>query len=251
MIYGLYLSGQGAQVQSARQDVIANNLANTSTNAFKRDLATAQAHLPYDAQQGRPTWLPGNLDNLPGGVTTGETVTDFSQGAMTKTSSKLDVAIHGKGFLQVTDGKRKYLTRDGQLAINNKNELVTREHGFPVLSAGGSPIAGIEPEHPIEIHSDGAVTQGGNDLGRMAVIEPRRYADVSKFGKNLYTTTGTSKPAAHETELKQGYLEASGILPVAAITEMIESSRILEANVNLIHTQDESLDRLLQSLPRK
>src|SRR5262245_26585479 len=125
MIYGLYLSGQGVQVQSARQDVVANNLANASTNSFKRDLATAQAHLPYDARRGRPTWLPGNLDNMPGGVSAGETVTDFAQGPLAKTTSTMDVAISGKGFLHVTDGRQKYLTRDGQLSLNANNQLVT------------------------------------------------------------------------------------------------------------------------------
>ena len=251
MIYGLYLSGQGAQVQSARQDVVANNLANTSTNSFKRDLATAQAHLPYDAQMGRPTWLPGRLDNMPGGVTPGETVTDFTQGSLTQTKAVFDSALQGKGFLHVTDGRQKYLTRDGQLAVNQNNQLVTREHGFQVLNTAGGPIGGIDPNNPIEIRGDGTVMQGDTEMGRMSIIEPQRYSDLTKFGKNLYTTTGTSKSAPAETELKQGYLEASGIQPVTSMMELIESSRTLEANVNMIHTQDESLDRLLQSLPRK
>src|SRR5229473_323187 len=46
MLYGLYLSAQGAQVQTLRQEVVSNNLANAATTSFKRDLVTAQSHLP-------------------------------------------------------------------------------------------------------------------------------------------------------------------------------------------------------------
>src|SRR5258708_27594663 len=109
MIQGLYLSGQGAQIQTLRQDVIANNLANASTTAFKRELFMAQAHAPYDVEQGRPTWLPGNLDNLPGGVTPAGTSTDFAQGEPTHTNGAFDLAMQGKGFLKVTNRQESFL----------------------------------------------------------------------------------------------------------------------------------------------
>src|SRR5438105_13653776 len=117
MIYGLYLSGQGAQIQTLRQAVVANNLANATTTSFKRDLVTAQSHVPYDAEHGKPTWIDGNLYDMPGGVTADDVATDFSQGELTKTDGAFDVALQGKGFLRVADGKKTYLTRDGQLAV--------------------------------------------------------------------------------------------------------------------------------------
>src|SRR4029079_8785877 len=104
MIYGLYLSAQGAQVQTLRQAVVSNNIANASTNSFKRDLVTAQAHLPYDSENGRPTWIEGNLHEMPGGVTS-DGATDYSQGALRQTKGAFDIALEGKGFLRVTDGK--------------------------------------------------------------------------------------------------------------------------------------------------
>ena len=142
MIYGLYLSGQGAQVQMVRQDVVANNLANAQTTAFKRELLTAQAHSTFDSQQGNRTWLPGNLDNLPGGVTAGGTATDFSQGELQHTQAPFDVALQGKGFLKVLNGKETYLTRNGQLSVGPQNQLVTRDQGFPVLNAEGAASDG-------------------------------------------------------------------------------------------------------------
>ena len=251
MIYGLYLSGQGAQFQMVRQDVVANNLANASTTAFKRELLTAQAHSPFDSAQGTRNWLAGNLDNLPGGVSPGGTSTDFSQGDLNRTQGAFDVAIQGKGFLKVANGKETFLTRNGQLTIGSQDQLVTRDHGYTVLSAAGSPLGGLDRTLPIEVNPDGMVTQGDSDIGKLALVEPQKYTDLTKVGKNMFTTSGKMSAASPETQVKQGYLEDSGVRPVTSMMELIESSRTLEANVNMIKTQDDSLDRLLQSLPRK
>jgi flagellar basal body rod protein FlgG len=239
-------------MQMIRQDVVANNLANASTTAFKRELLTIQAHAPFDSQQGNRTWLPGNLDNLPGGVTPGGTSTDFSQGELQRTQGSFDLAIQGKGFLKVANGKETYLTRNGQLSLGPQNQLVTRDQGYPVLSAEGAPLAGLDPALPIEIRPDGMVLQGGNnEIGKLALLEPQNYTDLTKVGKNMFAISGRTAPASPETQVKQGYLEDSGVRPVTSMMELIESSRTLEANVNMIKTQDDSLDRLLQSLPRK
>jgi len=251
MIQGLYLSGQGAQIQTLRQDVIANNLANASTTAFKRELFLAQAHAPYDVEQGRRTWLPGNLDNMPGGVSPAGTSTDFTQGELTHTGAAFDVAFQGQGFLKVSNGKETFLTRDGQLEISAQNQLVTRDLGYPVLGINGQPISQLNPDLAIDVHPDGLVMQGDTEVGRLALVEPQKYTDLTKTGRNLYGVSGRLTPAKPETQLKQGYVENSGVKPVASMMELIESSRALEANVNLIKYQDDSLDRLLSSLPRK
>jgi flagellar basal body rod protein FlgG len=230
MIYGLYLSAQGAQIQSLRQEVVANNLANSASTAFKRDLVRAQACLPYDAEHGRPTWLASHLDNMPGGVLPYQNATDFAQGQLNETRGPLDIALEGQGFLRVTDGKKHFLTRDGQLALNAQNEIVTQEHGYAV---------------------DGSLSQAGTPLGQFDLVEPKSYQELQKTGRNLYTYSGRLTPAKPEVQVKQGFLETSNVKPVLGMTELIETARVLEANVNLIRYQDESLARLLQSLPRK
>lgn len=250
MIYGLYLSGQGALVQQARQDVVANNLANASTTAFKRDMLLAQAHLPYDEEQGRPTWLPGNINRLPGGVTPVGSSTDYSVGDFTHTEGALDLAIAGKGFFKVQDGKKSFLTRDGQFELNQQNLLVTRDQGFTVLNTAGLPIGPVDPDLPIEFHSDGSVTQRDTELGKLALFEPQSYSELKKTGRNMYSTTGKLVPVA-DVQVKHGYVENSGVRPVASMMELIASSRALEANTNMIQYQDDSLGRLLSSLPRK
>jgi flagellar basal body rod protein FlgG len=251
MIYGLYLSAQGAQVQSLRQQVVANNVANSSTTSFKRDLLRAQAHLPFDAEAKRSHSLAGNLAALPGGVTSAGTATDFSQGTLMRTGAPLDLALAGGGFLQVSDGKRTFLTRDGRLAVNSQNQLVMRDSGQAVLSADGAPISGIDPALPVEVRTDGSVAQQGTVLARLALVEPASYDQIQKAGNNLYTTTSKLKPADPQTQVKQGHLENSGASPITGMMELIESARAFEANVNMIRNQDETLSRLLASMPRR
>ena len=251
MIYGLYLSAQGAQIQSLRQEVVANNLANSASTAFKRDLVRAQACLPYDAEHGRPTLLASHLDNMPGGVLPYQNATDFAQGQLNETRGPLDIALEGQGFLRVTDGKKHFLTRDGQLALNAQNEIVTQEHGYAVIGRGGQPLGAVDPTLPLEISVDGSLSQAGTPLGQFDLVEPKSYQELQKTGRNLYTYSGRLTPAKPEVQVKQGFLETSNVKPVLGMTELIETARVLEANVNLIRYQDESLARLLQSLPRK
>lgn len=251
MIPGLYLSAQGAQIQQLRQEAISNNLANASTASFKRDMIRAQSHLSYDAAKGGASRLPHNQNDLPGGVTPFDVATDFSQGQLVDSKNQFDVAFAGKGFLQVLDGKRNLLTRDGQLAISPDGTLVTRDHGYPLQSPNnGGPITGLDPALPITVEADGLIRQGGGEVGRLAMIEPADYQMVQKVGLNLYSNASKVVPAPAETELKQGLTEQSGVKPVSELTELIEASRAFEANVNLIKHQDDALGRLLAVIPR-
>ena len=252
MIYGLYLSAQGAAIQSLRQDVIANNLANASTNTFKRDMVRAQAHNPFDFKQSAASMFPahGGLKNLPGGVTPLDVATDFSPATFTATKQPLDLALAERGFFQVTDGKQTWLTRNGQFTINEKQQLVTRDHGLKVLITTGTPFGGLDQSVPLEIMPDGTVMQAGDNFGKLAVVEPVAYPQLQKTGNNLYTTQGRVLPAK-VVDVKSGYLEASGVKPMVEMVELIESERALESNVNMIKYQDDSLGKLLASLPPK
>lgn len=250
MIYGLYLSAQGAQIQSLRQEVVANNLANASTNAFKRDLLRVQAHHPFDRVQGSLGNGSEAFRQMPGGTTVANAVTDFSQGQFTETRSALDAALIGKGFFQVQDGKRTLLTRDGRFDINAQGQLITRDRGQLVINTDGTPIAGIDQTLPLDIRVDGTVQQGDTELGRLAIVVPAADNELQKVGHNMYAASGKLLPA-DGIQVKQGSLENSGVNPMQGMMELIESSRALESNINMIRQQDEALSRLLQSIPRK
>jgi flagellar basal-body rod protein FlgF len=252
MLYGLYLSAQGIQAQSSRVDVIANNLANAGTSGFKRDLAIFQSNRPYDLDHGGGYDPPGNQNALSGGVTTAQVATDFSAGPLIKTGGSYDVALTGSGFFQVNDGRQNYLTRNGQFTVSPSGELVSQGSGMRVQSVSGQPII-IPPEATrVEIADDGMASWIGSEgdrtqLAKLAVVQPPSEKQLQKSGNSLYRYSGNVLPAGPDVQVKQGYVEGSGVKPVSEMVEMVQASRAVEANVNMIKFQDDALDRLLQA----
>jgi len=227
-------------------------VANAGTSGFKRDFALFQSHRPFDIENGTGSEPPGNQYALSGGVSPAQIATDFSTGPMVRTGSAYDVALAGHGFFQVTDGQQQYLTRNGQFTVTHNGELVAQGSGMRVLSSKGVPIS-IPPEATrIDIADDGTLTATGGDgeqtqLGKLALVQPAAEGQLQKIGNSLYRANGDVSPAGGDLQVKQGYIEGSGVSPVNEMVEMIQASRAVEANVNMIKFQDEALDRLLQS----
>lgn len=252
MIHGIYLSSHGANAQSIRQDVIANNLANASTTGFKRDVATFQVFKPEDFRTNVSNRMDGNRHNEVGALAVDRISTDHTTGALQKTGRQYDIGLSGEGFLRVSDGQNEYLTRNGQLRRSIDGELVTQSEGLRILDTTGQPIQIPVTAAEISIGSGGEVSAVMADnqqipLARIDLVSAP--ADqLQKLGSSLYQTQAEVVPAGRELQVKQGFVEASGVNPIQEMTAMIETSRAFEANVNMIRMQDESLGRLLQTV---
>ncbi|MDZ4689361.1 MAG: flagellar hook-basal body protein [Planctomycetaceae bacterium] len=254
MIYGLYLSAQGAETQALRQAVLANNLANAQTTAFKPDVPVFQAHLPFDAQHQQATDVPPTIDDQTGGVSLAATVTNFTQGPLQVTNRPLDVAVMGPGFLQVGTPNGPLLTRNGQLAMDVEGRLTTQE-GHPLHDVAGQPIVIPEGFSQIDITGDGmvsAVDPGGvrETFAQVGLYEPNDIRLMTKEGDSFYRPLDGVRPAVNG-QLRQGILEQSNADPVHGMVELIETSRAFEMNMNLVKYQDEMLGQLIQSVQRK
>ena len=244
MPYGLYISAEGAQAQSTRMEVIANNLANASTPGFKRELAIFQARFAEEIQQGQEPAGAGTLNDIGGGVETLATITDFSEGPRKQTGIPTDRAIDGDGFFVVRRNGQNFLTRSGSFESNQTGTLVTQD-GDVVLSATGTPIAVAPDQGPWYGTPDGAVAQG-SELTYLALARPNSLGDLMKVGDNLFAPLAPIKPIdATQRKVSSHWLELSGVRPVNEMTEMIETSRAFEANVNMIRNQDQILGELV------
>jgi len=253
MINGLFLSAQGAHTQQVRLGVVSNNLANVTTTGFKRDLAVFQAHEPFDLVHGDPRNTPENLREAWGGVTVAEVETDFSQNSIKPTEGNLDIALTGPGFLRVSQGGKKFLTRDGRFTLQNDGTLTTL-NGAKVLTQDGSPINIDVEGGPISIAGDGTISQqteeGLNPIGQLGLVQPKSYDKLRKVGSNLYENLGGQTAAGPELSVKQGHIETSGVEPMHEMVQLIETSRAFDANLNMIKFQDEALGTLLSTVPR-
>ncbi|OHB65933.1 MAG: flagellar basal-body rod protein FlgF [Planctomycetes bacterium RBG_13_63_9] len=249
MPYGLYISAEGAQAQSTRLDVIANNLANVDTVGFKRELAVCQARYAEAITEGLKMPDSGGIDDVGGGVMVRQTVTEFSPGPLQQTNNRTDVAIKGNGFFLVRNGEETFLTRAGNFRVATDGRLTTQQ-GYEVLDQDGVSIA-VNPADPTwAITSEGAV-RGRGTSQNLALVRPVSPGDLVRVGENLFRPLTQPQPVPSTARaVVPGCLEKSAVRPTSEMTEMIQASRALEANVNMMKTQDEMLGGLINRLMR-
>ena len=244
MPYGLYISAEGAQVQSQRMEHLANNLANLETPGFKRDLPTFQARFAEAIQRGQSMPGDGSENDLGGGVKLMEVKTDFSHSTLRHTKMPTDFAVNGDGFFRVlTEDGNELLTRAGNFALNSVGRLITQT-GLPVLDDGGAAIE-LDPDQPWEVQANGRIVQG-DESTPIGLLRAENVDELVKVGRNLFRPLGETAPVPEaERDVRQGYLEQSGVNSTREMMALIETSRAFEANTKLIQHQDSMLGNLI------
>lgn len=259
MIRSLWISKTGLDAQQTKMDVISNNLANVSTNGFKRARAVFEDLLYQTirqpgAQSSQQTQLPSGLQ-LGVGVRPVATESIFTQGNLQQTGNSRDIAIQGEGFFQVLmpDGTTAY-TRDGAFQSDINGQFVTSS-GYVI-----QPTITIPPNTlSITVARDGTVSAlvPGSatpiQVGNIQLASFINSAGLQKIGENLYLPTassGVANPNAPGTNglglLNQGFVETSNVNVVEELVGMIQTQRAYEINSKSIETSDQMLQRLAQ-----
>lgn len=246
MPYGLYISAEGAYAQTKRLETLANNLANVDTAGFKRDLAIFQARSTEQQGLDSPP-VPQSLSELSGGVFFRENKTDFSPGVLKHTGIPTDMAIGNDAFFQVQRPDGNYLTRAGNFMLNANGRLVT-QNGDAVLNDSGSPIE-IDPTlGPWQVMPDGGVVQG-DTRQLIGLVRPASLGDLAKAGENMFRPLAPAQPVPDgERIVHPGTLEQSDVRPTSEMMELIEASRVFEANVSMIKNHDQMATALTERL---
>ncbi|MFO1389075.1 flagellar basal-body rod protein FlgG [Cellvibrio sp.] len=262
MISALYVSKTGLAAQDKQLSTISNNLANTSTVGFKRDRAMFedliyQVQRQPGAQETQDSKLPSGLQ-IGTGARVVATQKQFTQGNLQVTEQPLDVAINGRGFLQVlqADGTLAY-TRNGQLEVNEEGQVVNSD-GLVLEPAITIP----QGTSKITIGKDGTVnayTQGAEatpqQLGNITLADFVNPAGLQAIGGNLFVQTvasGTPTQGAPGENgmgsLLQGQLESSNVDIVEEMVNMITTQRAYEMNSKVVSTADQMLQNIAQNL---
>jgi len=237
---GLYIAASGMLAELARQDQLANDLSNVSTPGYKPD-RSAQSSFRDVLLMNERMGLP--IGTLPLGTTIAEVRTDLAQGPLKDTGEALDLGLDGEGFFAVKTAAGIRYTRDGQLSLDAKGQLVNAS-GYPVLDDNGKPIVIEGGKDPV-VGPDGAVTVDGKAVATIAVVS---LDSVRKEGDNLYAGKPGKRPA--ETAVRQGYLEASAVNVAQAMVDMISSMRAYESVQRVIHAIDDTLGRGINGSPQ-
>lgn len=256
----LQIAATGMSAQQMRVDVVSNNLANMSTTGYNaRRVDFADLHYQQLARPGTIAAQDGTL--LPTGVQMGLGVRPaavsvvLAQGTLMATGGDLDVAIEGKGYLEVTlpSGAAAY-TRDGALKRTGDGLIVTSD-GHPV--APGITIP--SDAQSVSINADGEVHgyfTGQVEpqlLGQLNLVGFTNEKGLEAMGSNLFTESPASGPPLIGAPgqdglgmLRQGYLEESSVDAVREVTELIKAQRGYELNAKVITAADQMLSATTQ-----
>ncbi len=240
--------------QQLNLDVISNNLANVNTTGFKRSKIEFQDLLYQNtavagAEQGNGAQLPTGMQ-IGQGARPVATSKIFTEGELTQTGERLDIAIQGDGFFQVQmpDGTLAY-TRDGSLKTASDGRITTSEglsvqNGFQPIPTGTTSVT---------ISPNGEVTTVGANGTQSFQVQLVRFANpagLQSIGRNLYLETpasGTPETGTPDEtgfgSLQQGYLEMSNVKVVEEMVNMIVAQRAYEVNSKAVQAADEMMQQ--------
>lgn len=257
----LWIAKTGIDAQQTKMSVISNNLANASTTGYKRSRAVFEDLLYQNQRQ------PGSQSSqdsvystglmIGTGVRTVATEKLFSQGGLSQTENPLDLAIEGKGFLQVLmpDGSLAY-TRAGNMQMDNQGQLVT-PMGYAIQPAVNIP----SDAQSVTIGKDGTISvslPGSSETTQVGAIQLADFinpAGLQPMGSNLFLeSTSSGAPQVGNPGLNglgtvlQGFIEGSNVNVVEELVSMIETQRAYEMNSRAISTTDQMLQYVSNNL---
>ncbi len=235
------LSHQLAAYRS--MDVIANNLANADTPAFKREAASFQEYVanvqPAEGETGQ---------QKVSFVKDMGTQRDLSQGHATVTNAPFDLAINGKGYFTVQTAAGDRYTRNGHFTLDGQGRIATQDGAL--LQGDGGEVTVTAEDGDIHIAEDGTITGAKGQLGKLKLVQFDNESALTKEGASLYATDQTPN-AVENPSLHQGAIESSNVQPVIEISHMIEVMRAYQATANLTTSQEDlmrnTIDKLSQT----
>lgn len=225
-------------------DMLANNLANAGTSGFKtdREFYSLYTGTPADAL------APGqSATTLP---VIERPWTDFSQGTLAPTGNPLDLALSGKGFFVVQGPSGPLYTRSGSFQVGSDGAVKTQD-GYPVLLQSGDKI-NLQPNAPVNVATDGTVSQAGKVLGRLQVVEFADTAALTKAGNSYFHTANPKvKPnPATGAEVLQGKLESSNVGTAESAVRLVAIMRQFEMLQKAVTLGTEMNSQAIQEVAR-
>jgi len=200
-------------------DLLANNISNASTGGYKADREFYSIYVAPEAETNDPQSAMPLIDRP---------WIDLSQGAITPTGNSLDVALSGRGFFTVQGPSGPLYTRNGSFHLAVDGSLVTPD-GYGVRDTAGAVLT-LPGAEPVEISSDGTVTQNGSAIGQLQVVDFTAAAGLAKQGSNCFRVTDPAvlPTAPSNVTVEQGKLEASNSGAAESAVRLISIMRQFE-----------------------
>jgi flagellar basal-body rod protein FlgF/flagellar basal-body rod protein FlgG len=238
---GYYAACTALVARTQALDVVANNLANTSTSGYRAQHGLFQSVLASASQNLSP--LNEAINNY--GVIDGNRL-DLSQGSLEHTSNDLDFAIQGNGFFVVQSPTGRLFTRNGGFQVSPQGQLITSD-GFAVMGANG-PIRVMGG--PVSVSEDGTISVNGAVAGKLSVVEFGAGTQLEAVGNSYYSAPARSDVPSTGSRVQQGMLEHSNVNPIASTVDLISVQRHAEMAQRALSVFDSEFNRTAMELLR-
>lgn len=215
---------------------IAHNLANVSTTAYKRRLSVFSQSLLEQMQTGE---APEEVSE--------QTCIDFTQGVLAQTDRPLDLAIDGKAFFELETPDGPLYTRNGTFRTNQEGQLVDFSGRTVAGAAGPIVVPSSVSLGQVQVSGDGTVSAAGQGIGRLKLVSFQEATQLEPIGGSCFRApTDAVREDDQTAAVHQGYREASNVSIVEELVELIMVTRLYEANVTAMLSQDERMETILQ-----
>lgn len=243
MLRGFYTAISGMQTQRERLNIITNNLSNADTTAFKSDSLVSGSFkdMVIERMNGLP--FGPTVGTLGVGTQVQGVVTSFLQGNPEETGRSCDFALNGEGFFTVSTPNGTMYTRDGSFSVTSDGYLVTSE-GFYVQGSNGRINVGNDT---FKVDKNGNVTVGDAITDKLKIVKSDDLNTLEKAGNGLYKSSGNVSNDT-DTEVKQGYLEASNVDVSSQLSDMMSVSSEYQSNQRVLKMIDGTLDKAVNEV---
>ncbi|MFD1794679.1 flagellar hook-basal body complex protein [Paracoccus aurantiacus] len=219
--------------------VIANNIANSETNGFRREGVIFSEYLTATGN-GREGLSMANARGR---------LLDLEQAGMSATGGTYDMAIDGQGFFAVQTPEGTRITRAGAFLTSAEGEIMTAD-GYRLLDEGLAPIQIPPGATSVAVGADGTISVDGNQMARVGLFANPDPAGMLRSGGTMFTADETALQPAEDARIQQGFLEDSNVDPIAEVSRMIEVQRAYEMGQNLLDREDKRIRDAIAAMTR-
>jgi len=232
--------GLSNQLAARRQlEVIANNLANMNTTAYKSESMMFAEYL-QKSEEGQQVSYVQDL----------ALYRNLKEGSFSHTGNDLDLAISGKGYFEVETEVGPRYTRNGSFGLNPQGEIVTSS-GHRLLDDGGDPIVLPADSGRVTITKDGTISSKDGPVGKIKLVEFDNEQNLRKLSNSLFDAADEKPNQAENVELLQGTLEDSNVTGIVELTRMISAARGYKSAASLLKQENQRQREAIQILGSK
>jgi flagellar basal-body rod protein FlgF len=243
------ISLRAMQHDVSRLERISNNLANTLTPGYRREVAVqragANASTASMFANAMETMVSTVVQDAPGNRAETKILRDTRSGSLRTTGQALDLALTGRGFFEVATSSGPAYTRHGQFQLDARARLVTAQ-GHAVMGMSGELT--LAPGS-FAIDNNGTLTQSGRTIGQLKVVDFDNASGLQQIEGGLFAA-GRNATALDSTEIqvRQGFLENANVSSAHEMVELMQTMRHFESMHRVIQSYDDMLGSAMRRL---